>query len=189
MWRLRRRPRLGGGQLFSGLVPLMTEIDWIIIALLILSTVVGIVRGVVREVLAIAGWVVGIVLAMNFAGDIAGYIPLESIGYVPRVIIASVLIVVVVLFGCGLLGMLLRKLLEVAEISFEDRALGAVFGLLRGVVVVCACVFLFGIPQSIHSSKMWQQSVLIGPAEMLIEWATPYLPDWLSEVRKGSRGV
>ena len=156
----------------------MTEIDWIIIALLILSTVVGIVRGVVREVLAIAGWVVGIVLAMNFAGDIAGYIPLESIGYVPRVIIAS-----------GLLGMLLRKLLEVAEISFEDRALGAVFGLLRGVVVVCACVFLFGIPQSIHSSKMWQQSVLIGPAEMLIEWATPYLPDWLSEVRKGSRGV
>ena len=69
------------------------------------------------------------------------------------------------------------------------RALGAVFGLLRGVVVVCACVFLFGIPQSIHSSKMWQQSVLIGPAEMLIEWATPYLPDWLSEVRKGSRGV
>ena len=113
----------------------MTEIDWIIIALLLLSTIVGIVRGVVREVLAIAGWIVGIVLAMNFAGDIAGYIPLESIGYVPRVIIAAVLIVVAVLFGCGLLGM------------------------------------------------------LIGPAEMLIEWATPYLPDWLSEVRKGSRGI
>lgn len=44
----------------------MTEIDWIIIALLALSTIVGIMRGVMREVLAIAGWVIGILLAMNF---------------------------------------------------------------------------------------------------------------------------
>ena len=29
----------------------MTEIDWIICALLVLSTVVGIMRGVIREVL------------------------------------------------------------------------------------------------------------------------------------------
>ena len=43
----------------------MTEIDWIIIAVLALSTIVGIMRGVLREVLAIAGWVAGIFLAMN----------------------------------------------------------------------------------------------------------------------------
>lgn len=35
----------------------MTEIDWIICALLVLSTVVGIMRGVIREVLSIVGWV------------------------------------------------------------------------------------------------------------------------------------
>ena len=33
----------------------MTEIDWIICALLVLSTVVGIMRGVIREVLSIVG--------------------------------------------------------------------------------------------------------------------------------------
>ena len=43
----------------------MTEIDWIIIAVLALSTIVGIMRGVLREVLAIAGWVAGIFRAMN----------------------------------------------------------------------------------------------------------------------------
>ena len=37
----------------------MTEIDWIICALLVLSTVVGIMRGVIREVLSIVGWVAG----------------------------------------------------------------------------------------------------------------------------------
>lgn len=160
----------------------MTEIDWIIIALLVLSTIVGIVRGVTREILAIVGWIAGILLALNFAGDIADKIPLESLGYIPRVMIAAVLMVAAVLFLCGLLGMILRKLLEVAEITFEDRALGAVFGLARGVVVVCACVFLFGLSETIHQSAMWRQSILIGPAETLIEWSEPFLPQWLQDL-------
>lgn len=165
----------------------MTEIDWILLALLFLSTAVGVVRGVMREILALAGWVAGILLAMNFAGDLADAIPLESIGYLPRVMIAAVLILVAVLFICGLLGMLLRRLMEVASISFEDRALGACFGLVRGIVVACACVFLFGMPESIHSSRMWRQSVLVGPAESIIEWSLPYLPDWLADMHRSYR--
>ncbi len=162
----------------------MTEIDWIILALLLISTLVGVVRGVVREVLAIAGWIIGILLAMNFAGDFAELIPLESIGWIARVIIAAVLILVGVLFALGLLGVFLRKMLEAAEITFEDRALGAVFGLVRGVVVVCACVFLFGMLSSVQQSRMWQQSVLIAPAETVIDWSLPFLPDWVSDLRK-----
>ena len=61
----------------------MTEIDWIICALLVLSTVVGIMRGVIREVLSIVGWVAGFMLSMSFAGEIADRVPLDSIGYIP----------------------------------------------------------------------------------------------------------
>ena len=92
----------------------MTEIDWIIIAVLALSTIVGIMRGVLREVLAIAGWVAGIFLAMNYSAVVAEHIPLESIGWLPRVIIAAVLIVVVCLFVVGLLSAIIRRLLETA---------------------------------------------------------------------------
>ena len=109
----------------------MTEIDWIIIAVLALSTIVGIMRGVLREVLAIAGWVAGIFLAMNYSAVVAEHIPLESIGWLPRVIIAAVLIVVACLFVVGLLSAIIRRLLETAALRFEDRALGAVFGFLR----------------------------------------------------------
>ncbi len=166
----------------------MTEIDWIILALLAGSTLVGVWRGVVREILAIAGWVVGIILAMNFSADIAEAMPLESIGYLPRVMISAVLVVVFTLFAAGLLGKILRRLMEAAEITFEDRALGAVFGFVRGIVVVCAAVFLFGMPESIHSSRMWRQSSLIGPAETLIDWSLPYLPDWIAGLRRSERG-
>lgn len=165
----------------------MTEIDWIIAALLVLSTLVGIVRGVVRETLSIAGWVLGVMAALSFAGEAADLIPLETIGYIPRVIIAAVVIVTGVLFGIGLLGMLLRKLLEAAEITFEDRALGAVFGLVRGVVVVCACVFLAGMLESVQASKMWRQSVLIAPAEIVINWSLPYLPSTIAEMRADAK--
>lgn len=165
----------------------MTEIDWIIIAVLALSTIVGIMRGVLREVLAIAGWVAGIFLAMNYSAVVAEHIPLESIGWLPRVIIAAVLIVVACLFVVGLLSAIIRRLLETAALRFEDRALGAVFGFLRGIVVVCACVFFFGMPASIHESRMWQQSVLIGPTETIINWSMPYLPAWLADMRRPYR--
>ena len=119
----------------------MTEIDWIICALLVLSTVVGIMRGVIREVLSIVGWVAGFMLSMSFAGEIADRIPLDSIGYIPRVIIAAVLILVACLFVVGLFGFILRKMLEVAALTFEDRILGAAFGFVR-------CISLGWEPQS-----------------------------------------
>ena len=165
----------------------MTEIDWIIIVVLALSTIVGIMRGVLREVVAISGWVAGIFLAMNYSADVAEQIPLESIGWLPRVMIAAVLIIVACLFVCGLLSAIIRRLIEAAELRFEDRALGAVFGFVRGVVVVCACVFLFGMPASVHESRMWQQSVMIGPAERVIDWSMPYLPTWLADMRASYR--
>ena len=153
----------------------MTEIDWIICALLVLSTVVGIMRGVIREVLSIVGWVAGFMLSMSFAGEIADRIPLDSIGYIPRVIIAAVLILVACLFVVGLFGFILRKMLEVAALTFEDRILGAAFGFVR--------VFFFGLSQSLSSSRMWQQSVMIGPAETVIEWSMPYMPEWIRALR------
>ncbi len=208
----------------------MTEIDWIICAVLLLSTIVGVMRGVVREVLAIVGWVAGIMLSMSFAGEIAdripleslGYlpkviiasvlilvaclfavglfgfiimlsmsfageiadrIPLESLGYLPKVIIASVLILVACLFAVGLFGFILRKMMEVAALSFEDRVLGAVFGFVRGIIVVAACVFLFGLSDKLSSSNMWQQSVMIGPTQTVIDWSMPYMPDWIQALR------
>ncbi|MFU0841830.1 MAG: CvpA family protein [Burkholderia sp.] len=161
----------------------MTEIDWVIVVLLVLSTVVGIFRGAVRETLSVVGWIAGILLALKFAGEIAEKIPLESLGYIPRVIIAAVLIVVACLFAVGLLGLLLRKMLEVVALNFEDRLLGALFGFARGVLVICACVFLFSLSDSVTSSRMWQQSVMISPAQSLIDMAMPYMPQWLQVLR------
>ncbi len=161
----------------------MNEIDWLILALLFVSTVVGVMRGMVRESFAIVGWIVGTMLALRYAGDLADHIPLPQAGVIARTIVAAVVIVVLSLVAVSLFGTLLRKIMEVAALSFEDRVLGAVFGFVRGVVVTCVCVFVFGLSTQLTASDLWRQSSLIGPAETLIDWSMPYLPLWVQDLR------
>lgn len=161
----------------------MNELDWAIVIILGLSTVVGVARGVIREVLSIVGWVVGIVFALKWSPDLAEKIPLDSLGPAVKTILAAIIIAVFCVFAIGLLGTLLRKMLEVANISAEDRILGSVFGLLRGVVFVCAAVFLAGMT-SAPTTSMWRHSVCIPLAENGVELMMPLLPESIAKLRK-----
>ncbi len=161
----------------------MNELDWAIVIVLGLSTVVGVARGVIREVLSIIGWVVGIVFALKWSPDLAEKIPLDSLGPAVKTILAAIIIAVFCVFAIGLLGTLLRKMLEVANISAEDRILGSVFGLLRGVVFVCVAVFLAGMT-SAPTTSMWRHSVCIPLAENGVELMMPLLPESIAKLRK-----
>lgn len=161
----------------------MNEADFVICAVLLVSTVVGVSRGVVREILAIVGWAVAIFLALNYSPELARVIPLESLGTAVRTASAAVIIVVLTLFTCGLFGKICSRLLAVAEITFEDRAIGSVFGFARGVVVVCLAVFLLGMTSAVRTGQ-WRNSVLIVPCERIIDFTMPYMPETIVEMRK-----
>ncbi len=161
----------------------MNEADFVICAVLLVSTVVGVSRGVVREILAIVGWGIAIFLALKFAPELGQKIPLESMGVYVRTAIAGILIVVLTLFACGLFGKLCAKLLAAASISFEDRAIGSVFGFVRGILIVCAAVFLLGMTSAVRTGQ-WRNSVLIVPCENIIDFAMPYMPQTITDMRR-----
>lgn len=161
----------------------MNELDWAVLIVVGLSTAVGVSRGVVREILSIVGWVIGIVFALKFSTQCADMIPLESLGPAVRTIIAAIIICVLCVFAVGLLGTILRKMLEVARISAEDRVLGSVFGLLRGVLFVCAVVFLAGMT-SAPTTQTWKQSLTIPLVENCIDLMMPLLPDSIVKLRR-----
>ena len=161
----------------------MNEADFLICAVLLISTVVGVSRGVVREILAIVAWVVAIFLAIRFAPELGDKIPLESMGPLVRNALAGVVIVVLTLFAFGLFGKLCARLLAAASISFEDRAIGSVFGFARGVLIVCAAVFILGMTSAVRTGQ-WRNSVLIVPAERIIDFTVPYLPDAVGDMRR-----
>ena len=164
----------------------MNEIDWIIAALLGVSTLVGVSRGVVREVMALVGWAAAIFLSLNFSVDLAEKIPLPDVAMIVRIAISGIVIVVATLVATGLIGKLVGSLISAASISFEDRAIGSLFGFVRGVVIVCVLVFIFSMTSAVKSGY-WRNSILIVPAETVIDYALPFMPESIQDLRKDYR--
>jgi membrane protein required for colicin V production len=114
----------------------MSVADWVIIAFLLFSVVGAAAEGFFHEAFSLAGLVVGYLLAAwqyhrvaewfaphlksPWVGEIAGFL----------IIFFAVLIV------AGFAGRTTRWAMKKAGLSGIDRALGAVLGLLRGVLVV-----------------------------------------------------
>lgn len=154
----------------------MNELDWFIVGLIALSTLVGLGRGMMRELLALAGWGVAVLLALHFAAPLGAWLPLEALGPVVRTLIAAVLIAIASLIGAALVGALLRSLMVAAKLSAEDRVLGGVFGLVRGVVVIAALVFFAGL-SSAPAQAWWRDSLLLPRIEAGVTWLLPWLPE------------
>ena len=56
----------------------MSTTDWILLALLAASMVLGAWRGLVYEVLSVLGWIAAFLLAQWFAPDVADKLPMQS---------------------------------------------------------------------------------------------------------------
>ena len=105
----------------------MNEADFVICAVLLVSTVVGVSRGVVREILAIVGWAVAIFLALNYSPELARVIPLESLGTAVRTACAAVIIVV--------LGVVDDIMALPAKLKFVIQIAAALIPALNGVSI------------------------------------------------------
>jgi membrane protein required for colicin V production len=56
----------------------MASTDWILLAVLAASLLLGVWRGLVYEVLSVIGWIAAFLLAQWFAPDVAEKLPMQS---------------------------------------------------------------------------------------------------------------
>ncbi len=161
----------------------MSELDWVLIVIVAISTLLGFSRGMVKELFALGGWIAAFVFSIWYAGDLSEKIPLKSAGPLARYFIAIVLIVVLSVFVAGLIGNLIRKILSSVSIGAEDRLLGCLFGLLRGAIIVMILVYLGGLSETITQQDWWKSSELVPYAKKGIDLCTPYLPEELLRFR------
>jgi membrane protein required for colicin V production len=125
--------------------------DWLLIAILVYSTVAAFLRGFFRELFSLVGLIAGILLASwNYpviADDLVGWI---GISLTLAEIAAFLLIVLTVMILCGLAGRLLSTTARTIGLGFLDRLLGAGFGLARGFLLGVALMMAAAafVPQS-----------------------------------------
>lgn len=158
-------------------------LGWVDIALLavfVLSALVGLWRGFVFEIVSLLGWVVAFVLANTLGPLLADHIPLSGGRDVPlRLWIAYVLVFVLVLVTCTLLARMLRALISATPLSFVDHLLGGAFGVVRGAVILVALGMLVTLSPYADSST-WKNSHGSLWLGLALEGLKPILPQSLN---------
>jgi len=157
----------------------MTWFDYAVFAVLGFSLVIGVLRGLTRELISLAGWVAAFILATLFSGEAARWMP-ESLGPLLAGLLAFLAVFVGVLLVTFFIGLILSMLLRAAGLGVADRMLGALFGLLRGVVIVLVAVMLAGLTP-LPREASWKQAVLSGPIETAVLALKPFLPEGVAE--------
>jgi membrane protein required for colicin V production len=158
----------------------MSAVDWALIAVLGLSVLLGLLRGVIRELFSLTGWIIGVLLAARFAEPLGSMVPLD-LPLAARTALVGLFIVVAALLGAALLAALLRAALAAAKLGLEDRILGGIFGLARGVIVIGIAVLL-GIAAGAPRQSWWAASTLMPLLQASVRFASPLLPQSLARL-------
>ena len=170
----------------------MTGFDFTVIAILLLSMLLGLWRGLVCEALSLLGWPLAFVLSNLYADNLARFLPMPASSHVPvlshvteqqeaiRAAIAYVLVFVAVLVAVGLVIWVLAKLLKTIGVSHMDKAFGGLFGVLRGSLVVLALVWLAGITD-IPGKAYWRGAMTSRTLEDVALLTKGWLPDSIAQ--------
>lgn len=164
----------------------MIWVDWVLAAALVLSIAIGIWRGFTREMLGLASWILSILAALWFAPTLAPlfapYIETPSI----RLASAYATLFVAGLVTGALVTAIVSSLVRQSPLSGVDRAIGAGFGLVRGLLLATVLVWLVGQTPA-KSDPWWRESKLVGPLQELAAAAGRAVPDrWAAKVSESA---
>ena len=159
------------GQANHNLITFITAfnvVDWAFLGLFACSVIIAIFRGFIKEGLSLVGWVVAVLAARWFAlmlgPDLARAFAMPVVvGYIACGVLVAVLVKILFL----MIFLPCKRWIEERGLSGLDRALGAVFGALRGVIILLLIVALGLAVQPLHEHTLWQSSQLLPVG---IEW-------------------
>ncbi|MES3001166.1 MAG: CvpA family protein [Pseudomonadota bacterium] len=154
----------------------MAALDWVIVAVLAVSLLIGAWRGFVYEVLSVVSWIAAFVFAQLLAPQAAALLPMENSAEPVRYAAGFVLVFVVVLFAGALLAWLTSKLIEAVGLRPVDRTLGAAFGLVRGAVLVLALAVVVNMTP-LKGAEWWTESKGAGVSLAALKGLKPVLPE------------
>jgi membrane protein required for colicin V production len=161
----------------------LQQISWVdatLAGVLLVSVIVGMVRGVTFELLSLAGWVAAWFAAQWLAPAVAPHLPVGSPGSPLNHGAAFALTFVAALIVWSLVSRLVRLLIHATPLSVPDRLLGAVFGLIRGVVLLLAVTTVVGFTP-LAKSAAWQQSRGAAALNAALQVLLPLLPPEVSK--------
>ncbi|MES2402822.1 MAG: CvpA family protein [Pseudomonadota bacterium] len=154
----------------------MNAADIVILAVLLVSVLIGLMRGLVGEVLSLARWIAAFWIASVFGaqvGEIYGpwlHEPVE------RIIAGSITCFVGVLIIGGLITWAVRRMITWSGLRLGDSFLGMAFGLARGLLLVTFVVLMLSFTPVPREATWYRQSTLLPAFQNGAAWLAGALP-------------
>lgn len=154
---------------------MMPWVDLLVLAIILISTVISIVRGFAKDAISLAAWILAFVIALTLADKFALILPDSMENPRLRVGVSIAVLFLSTLIMGMVANFLLAGFIGMVKMQNIDRGLGAMFGFTRGIVIICLLVVL-GAYIGLNEADWWDDSTLIPAAEWLLDALEPLLP-------------
>jgi len=151
----------------------VTWADYLIVFVCLASGAFGFWRGFAKEALALASWLAAIWLAWRFATLVEPMLGEWTAAPELRIWAARLVILVVVLVLGGLIAWFARAVVRSTGLSSTDRALGGVFGIARGVLIVGLAAIALNLA-GLDQDTWWQNARLRPLSDQVAEGIRHY---------------
>lgn len=153
----------------------MSALDWVFILILLGSVLIGAMRGLVFEVLSLISWVLAFFAARLWGAEVGMWLPMQEMDEGVRIAAGLVIVFVVAIFALGLVIRIIGKLVQIVGLRPFDRTLGALFGALRGVLLLVLIALVFMLT-SMRESQIWNTSVFAPHLVSAVSVLRPWMP-------------
>jgi len=157
-------------------------VDIAIVVLLAASTLVGLYRGFIREMLTLLTWIFAGAVALMYGQEVGDFLDLSKSSSVDYWIGVGVIFAFIVVIGF-IIKYFVCKAFKIRGTKTYDRMAGAVFGALRGCLVVI--LVLVAGADSLSKQTWYKQSTMLGNFEVASNIVLDNMPaEWRTELKE-----
>ncbi|MDO9025595.1 CvpA family protein [Zwartia sp.] len=160
----------------------MTGFDFVLLAILAVSVVLGLLRGLLKEVLSLVAYASAFLAAIWWGPVVSEWFGQWITQPFVSMALAYLSVFIAVLLSIGFINMTLAALLSKTGLTPADHGLGGMFGLVRGVLFVLVLVTLAGYTP-LPEEPWWKNAMFSKQVVSVIQQIKLKLPppvnDWL----------
>jgi len=162
--------------------------DIFIIALIAAGFLYGFFKGIISEIFALAALVIGFIVALKFSFLFQPYL-FTLVKKEPLALIVSFVVLFLVTAAIIImLGIFFKKAIKFIRLSWLDRLIGGVFGIIKGIIVAgfISLLVLIFVPEG----KQFLKKTMIGKRTITIVRIALYmLPDTLRKKLNQNKSI